>query len=518
MPILFAARKDRIGATLFNALARKHDVRSLDDGAGDPRDQGVVARAARDCQVVILSPPFIAPDAQEGDILDAATRGTYNLLTQSSAARVILLTSLQIFERYPSDYSVAEQWAPLPTTEAADLAPYLAELVAREIARVRPIKAIALRLGQLVDDSDAKQSPADPRWLHVEDAVRAVECALKFEPPADGPQTGWWVFHIPGAGPNTRFPLAQAGSPEFDYVPRRDMTSGSEPPSPPPPISAPERLNDEAGYSPGRVVIFGAGGPIAAVTTEALAGDHSLRLADMRPLADIVAENQPQMPGAPLPRLLEPPHETEIVDVTDPDQVFLSARGMDAIINCAVVRDDPAGAFRVNVVGVYNMLRAALKRNIRRLVHTGPPQASPSGYAEPTNYGYDFDLPADLPGRPGSDLYHLTKYLSQEICRIFADLHGIQTPVLTFSGLVNPAEPVPDSYRSRAWLIAWEDAGAAMRQALKTPSFPHNYEVMHICSDTPHGKFCNEQARRLLGWEPRHRLEKYWLRNKSATD
>lgn len=517
MRILIAGRQDRLGAALVSGLARRHDVRTLDHAPAAPRDRDATAKAARDCDTIILAPPFIAPGAPAGEILDAATRGTYNLLTQPSASRFILLTSLRILERYPVDWWVAEQWAPRPTTDIDDLAPYLAELVAREVARVKPIQAVALRLGEVVDDQHAKVQPADPRWLHVDDALHAVECALNFEPPVDGPQTGWWLFHIPGGGPHTRFPLGLAGSPEFGYRPRRDLTAGAALPSPPPPTRAPERLAGGAAYTPRRVVIYGAGGPLAAMTAAALARDHILRLTDLRPMAEIVAENRPQMPGAPLPRLLEPPHGMQVADVTDPEQVLQAARGMDAMINCAVVRDQPAEAFRVNVVGVYHMLRAALECNIRRLLHTGPPQGSAPRYPEPTNYGYDFDLTPEAPARPGSDLYHLTKLLSQELCRIFADVHGIETPTLTFAGLVNPARPIQESYRLRAWLISWEDAGAAMRQALRAPSYPRPFEILHICSDLPHGKFTNDKAKRLLRWQPRNRLEKYWRRNRISS-
>ena len=28
----------------------------------------------------------------------------------------------------------------------------------------------------------------------------------------------------------------------------------------------------------------------------------------------------------------------------------------------------------------------------------------------------------------------------------------------------------------------------------------------------PHGRFSNEKTKRLLGWEPRDRLERHWLR------
>ena len=513
MRILIAGSQGRLSAALVSALARRHDIRTLDLAVGDPRDQDIVARAARDCETIILSPPFIAPGAPAGEMLDAAARGTYNLLTQASAKRFILLTSLRIFECYPVDCWVAEQWAPRPTTDIDDLAPYLAELVAREIARVKPIQALALRLGEVIDDQRAQGEGADPRWLHVDDAVHAVECALNFEPPTDGPQTGWWVFHIPGGGPRTRFPLGLAGTPEFGYRPRHDLTAGAELPFPPPPIVVKKRLDSITDRNARRVVVYGAGGPLAAITTEALARDHILRLTDLRPLSDIVAESRPQMPGAPLPRLLEPPHEMAVVDVTDPEQVLQAARGADAMINCAVVREQPAGAFRVNVVGVYNMLRAALECNIRRFVHTGPPQGSPPYYPEPTNYGYDSDVTPDVPARPGSDLYHLTKFLSQEICRIFADVHGLETPVLTFAGLVNPANPVRESYRSRAWLISWEDAGAAMRQALLADSYPRPFEILHVCADLPHGKFPNEKAKRLLKWQPRDQLEAYWRRN-----
>ena len=156
MRILIAGSQGRLSAALVSALARRHDIRTLDLAVGDPRDQDIVARAARDCETIILSPPFIAPAAPAGEMLDAAARGTYNLLTQASARRFILLTSLKIFECYPVDCWVAEQWAPRPTTDIDDLAPYLAELVAREIARVKPIQALALRLGEVIDDQRAQ--------------------------------------------------------------------------------------------------------------------------------------------------------------------------------------------------------------------------------------------------------------------------------------------------------------------------------------------------------------------------
>ena len=529
MRILIAGSNSKLGSALVRALSGKHDVQTLDltaggsgDGPtyrGDPRDRDFAGAAVAGLDAVIQLGPLVEPDASPVDVLDAATRGTYNLITTAtSASRFILISTLRLFEQYPMEWRVTEQWAPRPTTDLVDLAPYLAECTVREVSRVMPLKAIALRLGEVVDDSDVAGKSADPRWLHLDDAVQAVERALVFEavppgswePSIQHPTTGWWVFHVPGGGPKTRFPLALAGQPPFGYVPKHDLTSNVVlpiAPNPPPPV---RRFSGQTGGAARRVVIYGAGGPLAAATAEALARDHILRLTDVRPLGEIIAENKPQSPGAPFPRLLDPPHETRVVDVADTAQVIEAARGMDAIVNCTVVRPHPVQAFRVNTIGAYNVMRAAVECGIRRVVHTGPQQVT---LPYPAGYWYDFDLPSDVPSRPGANLYILTKYLGQEICRIFAEAHDLEVPTLLFSSFVNPDNPAPEPLGAFAFSISWEDAGEAMRQAVRAPSFPRPLEPMHIVADLPHGKYSNEKAKRLLKWQPRDRLEAHWTRD-----
>src|SRR5207249_4241900 len=154
-----------------------------------------------------------------------------------------------------------------------------------------------------------------------------------------------------------------------------------------------------------------------------------LRLADVRPMAEIVASYTPQKPGAPVPHLLSETHESRVVDVTDPGQVRDAVRGMDAIVNFTVVRRDPVEAFRVNTLGPHNIVRAAVAAGVRRFVQTGPQHVTLTG---PAGYWDDFGLSDDLPGRPGAHLYTLSKYLGHEICRIFAEEHGLQIPLLFF--------------------------------------------------------------------------------------
>jgi nucleoside-diphosphate-sugar epimerase len=377
----------------------------------------------------------------------------------------------------------------------------------REGARVLPLKAIALRLGEIVDDEAVRRKAPDPRWVHLDDAVQAVELALAFEPDASVPQTGWWVFHIPGAGLQTRFPLGEAGQSSFGYAPRHDLATGAVVLLPV--VEQRTQRFSRVGGAAQRVVIYGAGGPLAAVTSEALATDHILRLTDVRPLADIVAENRPQSPGAPLPRLLGAPHETQVVDVTDPDQVMEAARSMDAVINCTAMRTHPVQAFRVNTLGSYNVMRAAVTCGVRRVVHTGPTQVFLPG---PAGYQYDFDLSAGLPMRPGMDLYFISKFLGQEVCRIFAEEHDLEVPCLLFGTFLDPSGTPYEPHGAYPLAISWADAAEAMRQALHAPSYPRPFEILHIGADLPHGKYSNEKAKRLLNWQPSDRLERHWYR------
>lgn len=520
MRMLITGSHGLLGRALVTAFGPRHDVRTLDlvedNGVrptcvGDPRDRDLAAQAASGCDVIVHQLLRPRSRASELEILDLATRGTYNLISAAPASsRFILVSSLRLFERYPVEWNVTEDWAPEPTTDSDDLAAYLAEAVVREIARLAPLKAIALRLGNVVDDEGFFEGAGDPRRLHVEDAVQAVERAVDFEPAPDEALTGWWVFHISSGGRRSRFPIGRAGLSTFGYSPRHQVPDGVPVASTSPPDPAVLRASQGREGPPRRVVVYGAGGPLGAVTAEALAHDHALRLTDVRPMADIVAEGRAQSPGAPLPRLHDEPHEMHVVDVTDQAQVFEAARGMEAIVNCSVVRADPVEAFRVNTLGAYNVMRAAVRCGIRRVVHTGPQMVTE---LYPAGYWYDFDLTDDVPPRPGRDLYATTKFLGQEICRIFAEEHDLEVAALLFAALVNPTYPPRDPVGLFPFAVSWQDAAAAVRGALRVPSFPRPFESYHIVADLPHGKYRNDKAKRLLRWRPHDRLEAQLVRD-----
>jgi nucleoside-diphosphate-sugar epimerase len=540
MRVAITAPETLVGQALSRTLAGAHEVVAID---AELRDPEAVGRALSGAEAVVHLAPLAplarpaghaAPHGAAGtwqadrEALDRAARGTYVLLkacVELGIRRVVLGSTLTLLERYPMHWTVDESWRPLPdVTDVRQLAAYLAEASARELARVEPLEVVCLRLGTVVDEAAVAGQRYDPRWLHVEDAVQACEAALTVPLGRPGEHSsgrlgyGWWLFHIPGGGRYTRVPLAAArGAPGeqggLGYAPRHDFGAvagaGEAPPLPPAPEAAARAALRPAPSIPTRpirnVVVFGAGGPLAAAGAPLLAPLYRLRLTDLRPLAEIVAEGKPQSPGAPLPVLLDAPHEVMQVDVGDFDQVLRACEGMDAVLNCTVVRPHPVQAFVVNLIGAYHVMRAAVACGIRRVVHTGPLQVLNDRQG---GYAWDFGIPDDAPPRPGAWLYLHTKYLGQEVVRLFAEQYHLEVPALLFCNFANPQT----ARRAGPFTVSWEDAGHALRRALDVPSLPSPCEVLHILADLPHGKYSGAKAYRLLGWYPRDDLSGLWTR------
>ena len=152
---------------------------------------------------------------------------------------------------------------------------------------------------------------------------------------------------------------------------------------------------------------------------------------------------------------------------------------------------------------------AAVAHRIRRVVHTGPHLVE---HGSPADYRGDFGVPDDAPARPGVWLYGHTKYLGQEIVRLFAEAYDLEVPTLLFTSLVDPTTSVAHPGGVHPMSISWEDAGLAVRRALETAELPSPCECLHILADLPHGTYSAAKARRLLGWRPRDNLAHLWAR------
>jgi nucleoside-diphosphate-sugar epimerase len=414
---------------------------------------------------LIYMPPMSSDDAVlTSASVDAVTRNTYRLVTQALDAgvrRFVLLSSMSMFSACSSNDRLDESWRPRPQPNSQML-PWLAERSLRELVRCTDAEAVCLRLGVLLDE---------------EAVAAAILQAL------DDLQTGWQVRHVG----------------ERSHATIRDTRTAR----------IPSLFDSRTAAGKLRVVVFGAGGPLGAAVADALKDECILTLTDVRPLDEIAAEGErrDQFPGAPVAAPLPPPHHAEVVDVTDADAVQRICAKQDAIINCSVARRAVNVAFRVNALGAFHIAQAAAAHGIRRIVQTGPQLFTLSGIAD---YSWDDVIPDDTPPRPGRHVYAHSKYLGQEMLRVFAEAGHFSTAVLLFDGLLQPAVPISEPLEPLA--ISWADAAQAIRAAL-VARLPSPYEVFTLNADLPHGRYSNRKAKMLLGWHPHDDLRLHWMVN-----
>lgn len=263
-----------------------------------------------------------------------------------------------------------------------------------------------------------------------------------------------------------------------------------------------------AAVKKGKVVLFGAGGPVGAAAVQALKDHYTLRVTDVRPMAQIAGAPSPQGSRAPVPELLGAPHENWVVDVTQYEQVLAACRGMDAAIDLTVVRPHPVLAFTVNMVGAYHIARAAVECRLKRLIHTGPYHTHLEHDAD---YWNDFRNTPDAPLHPGDDLYALTKYLGLEITDVFARRCGLEVLSFLFCNFrPRQIEPEERGKGIGPFSTSWEDTGEAFLCGLRAPKMPSPHEVFFICAELPHGKYRADKARRLLKWEAKDTFEELY--------
>ncbi len=224
-----------------------------------------------------------------------------------------------------------------------------------------------------------------------------------------------------------------------------------------------------------KILLLGASGLVAPHIIGGLEQHYQLRLADIKPNPD----------GRPVRQ----------VDVTDYHQVLEAARGMEAILNFTVNRGDPGLSFAVNVQGAHHVLRAAVELGIRKVVHTGPELVVP-------HYRHEFDI-EDAPLRGGTGYYSYTKYMSLELCKAYARIHGLQVIAFLFAGLApRPKAPLHEQ-ELPPFTIVWEDLVEACRLAVDIEPVPGNYQYFNLHSHKGHGKFLLDKAERILGYRPR---------------
>jgi UDP-glucose 4-epimerase len=122
--------------------------------------------------------------------------------------------------------------------------------------------------------------------------------------------------------------------------------------------------------------------------------------------------------------------ETFTGSITDPANLDLAMRDCDAVIHLAAVGDvgdvraDPVLAEEVNTRGTLNVLEAACRAKVGRVVYGSTTWA----YSDCVEQEVDEETPIPAPRH----LYTATKLAGETYCAGYAELYGLESTVLRF--------------------------------------------------------------------------------------
>lgn len=129
-------------------------------------------------------------------------------------------------------------------------------------------------------------------------------------------------------------------------------------------------------------------------------------------------------------------------DIRDLDRVWNSCIGADYVLHQAALPSvprsvqDPIASNEANVRGTLNVLVAARKAGVKRVVYAGSSSV----------YGDTPVLPKheDMPARPLSP-YAVSKHTGELYCQVFARIYGLETVVLRYFNVFGPRQD-PNSH------------------------------------------------------------------------
>jgi len=233
MKVLVTGAAHPLAQALMASLEESYVFRLLDGSSertgaesipGSLLDPETAKAAVAGMDAIVHCLPLVMLEAaskglSDFEVLDQATRGTYQLLTAAGEAgvqRCLFISSFVLFEGCPPGAYLSEAWMPRPEAKAGSLALYLAELTAREFGRTRQMAVLCLRVAPLACEEEMQGKALDPRWLDVRDAVFACRKALEI--PLEQPR--WWVYHIASDFPDTPYAIDRARRPPLSYTPQ----------------------------------------------------------------------------------------------------------------------------------------------------------------------------------------------------------------------------------------------------------------------------------------------------------
>jgi len=117
----------------------------------------------------------------DNDSMNMNLRHTYNLLfsaIQKGVKKIIFISDLHIFNNYPDNYIINENWHPKPSTKILDLYSHLSEFIVKEYARSFPVKVMNLRIPEFFEPG--KEYKKEDIYISFKDYYKIINHTIEY--------------------------------------------------------------------------------------------------------------------------------------------------------------------------------------------------------------------------------------------------------------------------------------------------------------------------------------------------
>lgn len=225
-----------------------------------------------------------------------------------------------------------------------------------------------------------------------------------------------------------------------------------------------------------RVLLTGAAGRIGSCLWPVFRARYTVRAFDRLPIAAVP--------------------DALVVNLTDAAAVRQACTDIDVVVHLAASPGDrPTFVEEVvpnNVVGMYNLLEAAVQQRVRRVVFASSVQTVGGVPA-------DAVITPQTPVQPQGP-YGATKVFGEALGRYYHDRYGLEFVALRLGGFIPYNAPVRNRPGIENIWLSPRDAADIFCRAVETPKL--GYAIIFATSQPTRERFSLREARDLLGYAP----------------